>query len=238
MSRGETSMTIPQMVRRVRKGLSTLYRREVLRQPEYLAAKRWFADRGYETLALEYALTPDSLVVDVGGYIGDFAQSIYNRHGCAVELYEPMPKFYDICAARFAGNSKIRCHKFGLGALSGRFGLSDDGLASNLFSGGDGEQVDVLNAVEALSGLGQIALMKLNVEGSEFEILPALLDAGFADRIDAFQIQFHTVGKDYRERRSAIRATLATTHQERWCYEFFWESWQRRPAPLADAAGI
>ena len=40
-------------------------------------ATKWVEDKGDETLRLDYSLTEDSIVFDLGGYRGDFAEAIH-----------------------------------------------------------------------------------------------------------------------------------------------------------------
>src|SRR5574343_1554814 len=175
------------LVNKVRKKLINLYRREVLRDEPLLEAKRWFRDRGDSTLRLNYDLTPDSVIVDLGGYVGDFAQEIHRRYGSTVHLFEPVPAFHARCVKRFSGNPKVRSHCFGLGSTSGSFPISDDADASSFVASSRGGQViaEMRAAVPALAELGidRIDLLKINIEGGEYDVLPALISAGWLPRI-------------------------------------------------------
>lgn len=55
--------------------------------------KRWFRDKGDETLRLSYPLNEDSTVFDLGGFQGDFANQINIRYRCYVYLFEPSVEF-------------------------------------------------------------------------------------------------------------------------------------------------
>lgn len=218
---------------RVIRGVKNLYRREVLRDGPLLEAQRFFREKG-EARRLDYPLGPDSVVVDLGGYVGDFAQAIHERYGSVVHAFEPMPKFAEQARARFSGNDKVRIYGFGLGAEDGSFALSDDGPASSFVELGKTHRHQVCE-VRAIApvlrelNIDKIDLMKINIEGGEYDVLPALIDAGRLPDIRHLQIQFHTTG-DYEANRDAIRAVLEATHSERWCYKFVWESWTLKTA--------
>ena len=47
---------------------------------------KWYRDKGDENLRLEYNLYEDSIVFDVGGYVGDFAEKISKKFGCKIYL--------------------------------------------------------------------------------------------------------------------------------------------------------
>ena len=52
------------------------YKRTILRDPFLVSVKQWKRDRGDERLRMNYPLTADSVVLDVGGYVGDFASEV------------------------------------------------------------------------------------------------------------------------------------------------------------------
>lgn len=209
-----------------------LFRREVLRDPFLLEIKRWFRDDGDNTLRLDYPLNPDSIVWDLGGYQGDFAHQIYQRYGCRVFLFEPMPAFHAQCVARFAGNDKITCLKFGLSDKAGWFDISESADASSFVRGnGAGQQAELRPITEVFDelGLNCVDLLKINIEGGEYEVLPALIDTGLIDRVRYIQVQFHNFVPGASAKRDTIRTALAKTHVEMWNYPFVWESWALKP---------
>ena len=96
-------MPIQFLQKHVVRPLRKLYRREVLKDPFLLAVKAWKRDRGDSTLRMDYPLGPGSLVLDVGGYQGDFAADVVSRYGAKVLVFEPMPGFAASSKERFAG---------------------------------------------------------------------------------------------------------------------------------------
>ena len=71
-------------------------------------------DNGDYTKRLDYSLNSDSVVVDLGGYRGDFANNIYSKFNCNVYVFEPFKEFYDVIAGRFNSNEKIRAFNYGI----------------------------------------------------------------------------------------------------------------------------
>lgn len=211
--------------------LKTLYRRTVLRDPFLLEIARWFKDKGDETVRLDYPLTSDSIVFDLGGYHGDFASAVSSRYDCKVYIFEPVPEFHQKCMERFQDESKVVCFNYG---LSSEDNLLEIGLAENSSSfasphaQGATLQVRVRSIVECIRelGLDRIDLMKINIEGGEFDVLPALIKSGDIEKVRYIQIQFHNFVDNAAKRRDAIRAALANTHSEMWNYTFVWESWK------------
>ncbi len=216
---------------KIQKKLVFIYRRYILRDPFLLEVARWFGDKGDETLRLDYPLTKDSIVFDVGGYQGDFAAAVHECYGCKVYIFEPVPEFYRKCVIRFQSNPKITCLNYGLSSAND---LLDIGMAENATSFvsphamGAVQQVRVRSVVECIGELGidWIDLMKINIEGGEFDVVPAIIEAGDIRKVQYLQIQFHNFVDNAVKRRALIRSQLINTHTEMWNYEFVWESWK------------
>ncbi len=192
--------------------------------------RRWIADRGDATRRLDYALRPESVVLDVGGYRGDWAEQMCARCACTVHVFEPVPEFADATRARLADWPRVHVHAFGLAGSTrtSAFAMAADG-SSALRAGGE-RRVELRAAAEVFAelGLGAVELMKVNIEGGEYELIEHLLDAGLIARIEHLQVQFHDFVPDARRRMRGLQQRLAETHALDWQYVFIWESWHRR----------
>jgi FkbM family methyltransferase len=140
----------------------------------------WFVDKGDETLRLQYPLTENSIVWDVGGYHGDFAEKMVSLYGCTVYVFEPLEKFFAQCEHRFAGNARIKCFNYGLAEKEGWFDISDEEDASSfdpVKSGTATLQAQLRPVADVFNELGdnRIDLLKINIEGGEFDLLPAMI---------------------------------------------------------------
>lgn len=205
----------------------------IRRDSFYLAHRQWRKDEGEVYLRLNYQLNPDSVVFDVGGYRGDFADNIINKFGCKVHLFEPSKESYEFSSIRFAGMNNIICHNFGLGSYTRQeVMLLDENrsrVAKEIISEIDKvTQIEILDILEVLSSLNldYVDLLKINTEGSEFEILERLLLTGTISKFGYLQIQFHNFFEDAQERVHEIRERLKKTHELEWSYDFVWESWR------------
>jgi FkbM family methyltransferase len=216
---------------KIKNKLVLLYRRYILRDSFLLEAARWYKDKGDETLRLDYPLTQESIVFDLGGYHGDFAAAIYERYKCKIYIFEPVPEFYQKCIARFQGNHKIVCLNYGLSSTNGwlNIGLAENASSfSSPHAKGAVQRVEVRSVVECIRELGinRIDLMKINIEGGEFDVIPAIINSGDIRKLQHLQVQFHNFIDHAAERRAAIRTQLANTHTEMWNYDFIWEGWK------------
>ncbi len=71
-----------------------------------------------------------------------------------------------------------------------------------------------------------VDLMKLNIEGAEFDLLDRLIAKKLHKKVTDIQIQFHKIDDKSEERRNKIREKLSKTHDCTWNYPFVWENWK------------
>lgn len=194
----------------------------------------WFAVDGDKTLRLDYDLGEDSLVLDVGGFEGQWASDIFGRFLCAIHVFEPVPRFAEAIGRRFEKNPKVTVHPFGLGSADGTFTLQLAADGTSAFRpGGETVTGTVVGAERffAEHGIDTVELMKINIEGGEYELLEHLLDTGLVSRIRDLQIQFHDFVPDAERRMRAIQERLSSTHVRTYAYDFVWENWTARGGP-------
>ena len=189
----------------------------------------WYQTAGYGDLRFEYDLGTDSQVFDLGGYEGQWASDIHARYGCAVQVFEPVEEFAENIRRRFARNPRITVHPLGLGSADTtvRIGLGADG--SSAFR--EAPQVRPGRLVTAAgfleqNGVTHIDLMKINIEGGEYDLLEHILDTGWVARIRDIQVQFHDFVPDAEARMRAIQGRLQQTHVLTYQIEFVWENWR------------
>lgn len=197
-------------------------------------AELWFAHHGDSTLRLDYDLNPNSIVFDLGGYEGNWTDEMFRRFSCNIHVFEPVGRFADNMESRFAGNPKVEVHRFGLGGQTKKCLLAILADGSSVFrEGAEKEEVLLVEATEFFkaSGITDIDLMKINIEGSEYELLEHLIQTGFISRIDNIQVQFHDVVPQAFERMEQIQQALRNTHYITYQCEFIWENWRRRVVP-------
>lgn len=201
----------------------------ILRDEFLLSAKKWFKDNGDNTLRLEYPLNEDSIVFDVGGYKGEFANKIFEKYKCNVYVFEPVSTFYEKICEKFKYNPKIKVFNFGLSDVDEKLDISISDDASSVHTDLDSKEDIKLRSVNEFvleNKVKYIDLMKINVEGGEFQILPALIDSAYIKNIGNLQIQFHNFIPKAEEMRESIRKQLANTHRLTYDYYFIWENWE------------
>src|SRR6266478_4690276 len=162
-----------------------------------------------EELRYEYPFHEESLVIDAGAHTGAFSREIGRRYNPTIIAYEPIRRFWEQAIQN--QTDKTRVVPYGLGKESGIKIFQVKGDMSGEFAEGDEEKVMILD-VGNLQCFKHIDLLKLNIEGGEYEVLERILELGMQNQIDNFQIQFHTNAPDYFYRRETIQIRLRATH--------------------------
>jgi len=188
--------------------------------------ERWLKDNGEEK-RLTYPLNTKSLYVDFGAYDGKFARKIYDKFKCQIIAYEPIPKFLDLCEKNLEGTDATVL-PYGVGKENIQLYVEDTNDATHLFSKGNIkiEVRDVYNLI----GKDDIDLLKINIEGAEYDVLERMIETDLLKNVRYLQVQFHKFPHVERpvERRQKIWEELQKTHKCQWSYDFVWESWERK----------
>jgi FkbM family methyltransferase len=190
--------------------------------------QRWFDDKGDETHRINYDLNENSIVFDLGGYLGEWSEKIFNKYGCEIFIFEPVKKYYDEINNKF-NNDKIKTFKLGLSDKDSNVDVYDDGAQSSVYlKSGQKENINLVDYNNFINknNIEFIDLMKINIEGSEFDLLEYIIKNNLHLKIKNIQVQFHKMFSDSESRRDKIRKELSKTHKLTYDYKFVWENWQ------------
>lgn len=192
----------------------------------------WILAKGDNTLRLDYPLNENSLVIDVGGYIGDFANKIRRKYNCYVIIFEVNPNSFKALQGRFLSDKKVRLFSFGLSNKNMKAILSDSGIGSSIYQRSpEGFNVKLRDIALVLDELNikEINLIKINIEGGEYNLLRRMIETGIINKCMDIQIQFHRFYPNARRARREIIKRLSKTHYLTYIYPFVWENWRRFP---------
>lgn len=190
----------------------------------------WFADKGDETLRLDYDLDENSIVFDIGGYKGEFARDIFCKYQSNIYVFEPLKEFYDICIKRFVKNKKVHSFNFGLAGQSFDTEINISDNASSIFNvEGEKTKIHLKSITDFIkeNRIETVDLIKINIEGGEYDLLDSLIEHKLIHKFKNIQVQFHDfVIENPRERMEKIQKELSKTHELTYQYDFVWENWK------------
>jgi FkbM family methyltransferase len=184
-------------------------------------------------LLFDVDVNESSVVLDVGAYDGEWSERISRRYGPTIYAFEPDPTSFRRLATRLGDQPNVVLLQYGLGGADQTATLALDGPGSSIYadSGLFGTaQVQIREVTSVLDELGieHVDLLKVNIEGGEYDLLDRLIEAGWLPRIRLVSVQFHEWHPKAYRRRRAIRRALRRHHQEVWNYAWVWEYWRRR----------
>ena len=174
-------------------------------------------------------LKPGDLALDLGANMGVVTEKLAAT-GAEVIAYEPDPFAFATLQAKFAGRINVTLVNAAVGVGSGTVRLMradnfDDNpmgasVKSTILDGG--RRIDAGNAVEVplldfptiirdLTGArGEIAFVKMDIEGAELEILEVMLAEGLFVQVRSLVAETHERKfRDLRDRYKALRAAVA-----------------------------
>ena len=188
-------------------------------------------DGGDRALLYNYPnLTEDSIVFDVGGYVGEWSTDLQDRgYKGRLLVFELVKQFFDELVYKFQFDENVELYQFGLSSETRTVDITLKNNSSTIYAtGGPTEQIELVSINDFIKDFDStIDLIKLNVEGEEYNILEALIESDQLDKFNNILVQFHNIDSDSDTRRAKIQEALRKTHSCVFDYEFVWESWTR-----------
>ena len=136
-------------------------------------------------------LNNDSVVLDLGANIGSISQLLYDKYNCNIFCFEPNDIAFKKLKKKFLNIKKIKCYKF---AVSDKTGYSKLYLhidykkdpaklstASSLLKNIENvnklnyKNIKTISIKNLLKKFKIIDLIKIDIEGSEYKILPEII---------------------------------------------------------------
>jgi FkbM family methyltransferase len=192
---------------------------------------RWRTDNGDGTHNVHYPLNSDSVVMDLGGFKGIWAQQIIDLYKPNMYIIEPVGEFYSHLVEKFSSNSKVKLMNVGVSDENKESTIYVSCDSSSLNGPGVPERVKLmtLQNILALFNLTHIDLMQINIEGDEYPFMEKLVDCDIINHIKYIQIQFHVGMDNHISRRNRIRGALLNLgFKNRFNYPFVWEGWENK----------
>lgn len=152
-------------------------------------------------------LTSSDVCLDLGANMGEFTEKIA-RTGATVHAYEPDPHCFAALQKRFADRPNVHLHNAAVARTAGfatlRRQLNFD-EAPDKFSQGssivvqdpalyqaDGIRVRTVAFADVVTGFGQpVAIVKMDIEGAEFDILEEVLEKGERFPVQSMFVETH-----------------------------------------------
>ena len=139
-------------------------------------------------LRYEYDLNENSIVIDLGCYIGEFTKIMEDKFNCYIYSFEPIKLFHDVCVDKFKNNSKIKVYKAGLSNENKKVDFTIGGEASSMFSDEDRPEIDVdlikIDDFLEQEKIQKVNVLKMNIEGGEYDLLEYMIKNNLTEKFE------------------------------------------------------
>lgn len=190
-----------------------------------------------EHIRYEYDdLDTDSIVIDIGAFEGEFTEKILDKYDCfaiAIEPTDAIEKLYNKSYHLVVGG-KLLMVKEAAWLHDGEIEMGGENFWVGMYAQDHRQKFPCFDIAEYMAdnmdGIPhRIDLVKINIEGGEYQVLRHLINNQVQFHIKNFQIQFHLVeGQDSEKEYREIADMLSGTHELQWRYPFVWESWKSK----------
>lgn len=202
----------------------------------------WYQVDGEHTKYFEWPIEKTDCILEIGAYEGRWVIEMVRRYECQGFAFEPSSRALRVARERAAeAGVGIVFQPYAVGNGKREAVLYDcnrDG--ATLFPGKDWEKpgddkgyseepVTVLDISDTLElwGIKPWALVAINIEGGEFEVLSRLIETDHISWLERIMIQWHQPTKEDHDRMVEIQTNLALTHEMLWNHGA-WEAWQKK----------
>jgi FkbM family methyltransferase len=188
---------------------------------------RWFL---FDREALKYSmpLNENGLVVDIGGYLGEYSSKLLSLNpGMSIQVYEPVKAYFEETRKRFQGYANVEVFNRAVSSDGRKVQIHVDGPRSKLGINQNENYFETLPILGLFSNLSKVELLKLNIEGMEYECIEILLKNDEMKKVNNLVVQFHNFDEESLSRYKSIVEEMKRDFVLVFKYEWVWEHWRK-----------
>ena len=192
---------------------------------------------GYKFLD-RFKLKKDSIVIDFGANVGDFAGYVYDNFNSKIYCYEPNPMPFEILKKRFkfnkniftymegvsddAGNKKLYLSKTNLGFNTVYLSTSSSLQLRKNLDQNNFLNIKIKKIDDILAEHNFIDLIKIDIEGSEYNILKSIISN--KHKIKSVVCEFHYKSPELKNKMNSWKKYLKDENlYDKWFFEWNYE---------------
>lgn len=197
---------------------------------------KWLWHRGDQKHLLDHSLKQADVVLEIGGYLGNWSSALTKQNKCKLIIFEPVKAFCQVLEVRFKDHNNVEICSYGLSDSDGTVIVRVAGDASTAIADRRIPRTSITETIVVRDiatvfrekSLNDVALVQMNIEGAEYDLLIHMLKHDLIRKCAFLQIQFHLIGPESLSKRESIRSSLSETHTLEYDYPFVWEAWRRK----------
>ena len=145
--------------------------------------------------------------IDCGANIGqsiDWALDAFKDYRLKVDSFEPLPRNFEILEGKYSNHELVKLHNAAISTKNGTatFYCQNWGArtGSSLIKGKasastkdtcEVSTVDLFGWIQSEVQEDELVILKIDIEGAEYDVLPHLFKNGLHDKVDYWFIEFH-----------------------------------------------
>ena len=183
--------------------------------------KEQFVDLQYFPSVIEEGFTP-SVVVDIGGYIGDLSLYCASKFNSSVYCYEPTPQNYQMILRNIKNNpsfgDNIKVYNKGVSDTDSTLKIDIQDIEGEIHASSHKRYKTQVKTVDVpcvtlktvLDNVKEekIDLLKIDCEGEEFNILKGCNSKKLSEKVNYLVFEYHSFVKDYKTKLDNILLNL------------------------------
>lgn len=170
----------------------------------------------------------EGVILDVGAFQGEFAK-FHSETADRVVCFETNKTAINALHKRFEGYRNVQICEFGIGSKTFKGRMIGEGPGASIALDDSADVIirDVVSVFEELN-LNEVTLMKVNIEGGEFDLIQALCDSGLILNIRELHIQAHDFADMNLNNYLSMHRTLSVHFNLIRSFPYVWDFWVRK----------
>jgi FkbM family methyltransferase len=189
---------------------------------------KFIKDGGDKIIYKNIFLKKDSVIIDCGGFDGEFTDQILKKKFKKIYIYEPDLNYYNKLTKKYSHKANIKVLNLALHTQNKKIILSNNLNASSIMEKSvNGSQVKAVCVKDEFKKYNKIDLLKLNIEGAEYGVLDLIFRYNIDNKINSFLIQFHKEYDESEIKRNKILRHLSKKYKTVFSYKYIWELYKK-----------
>tara|TARA_B100000886_G_scaffold332201_1_gene284635 strand:+ start:14352 stop:15014 length:663 start_codon:yes stop_codon:yes gene_type:complete len=193
----------------------------------------WKNEGKDQEIRFKYRLEENDVVFDLGAFKGEFTEKLYNEKA-KFYLFDTNPEMIMYLKERFKVFSNILISPYGLGSRDvygdTKYSFFPWARAGATYTEVKSSKLVIMDFIKFCEEkkINNIELLKINIEGAEYDLLKYLYEKNFLPKINHIQIQPHDFENESLGNLLELHRNLHKTHNLKLSYPFVWDFWQRK----------
>mgnify|MGYP001233253037 CR=1 FL=1 len=191
---------------------------------------KFYREGGMNNILNFININNTSKVLDAGAYKGEFADEILKKFGSHLILYEPLESEFNYLKKKYQYNLQVELQNLAISNTNNYKFLTVDNNNSSLSDVKINKSIKIKceNVIDIFDKLKSIDLIKMNIEGSEYEILNEIINKNYLTKCKYYLIQFHHKNnKNLIKNKEIIENEFSKMNFKKiFNYNYVWEVWE------------